>query len=212
MEVGGERIDGDIAPGQVRLEARPPEVGQVDLDWRRPGQDHARHAVRLAERNERAPEPIREAASHRTAPLREGEVDVVKRPREQEIPDRATDKPGRSTDRLGNGHERRSHRIVRSECHECHDAADVSDASNASDGRSARRGIVQDGVAGRRGTPSSRYRAALNSFTSVASNSTSTFGPLDGVSSKLSFPAKRLGSSALALSAAGRSVPECCTF
>ena len=82
VEVDGERIDGDIAPGQVRLETRPSEVGQVDLDWRRPGQDHARHAVRLAERNERASEPIREAASRRAAPLREGEVDVVKRPRE----------------------------------------------------------------------------------------------------------------------------------
>ena len=32
VEVDGERIDGDVAPGEVRLEARPPEVGQVDLE------------------------------------------------------------------------------------------------------------------------------------------------------------------------------------
>ena len=111
VEVDGERIDGDIAPGEVRLEAGPPEVGQVDLEWRGPGQDHARHAVRLAERHERAPEPIREAPSRRSAPVREREVDIVKRPREQEVPDRAADQPGRAADRLGDRREKRPQRI-----------------------------------------------------------------------------------------------------
>ena len=107
-------------PGEVRLEARPPEVGQVDLDWRRPRQDHARHAVRLAERNERASESIREAASRRTAPFREGEVDVVKRPREQEVPDGAADQPDGPADRLGDSREQRPHRIERPERYGCH--------------------------------------------------------------------------------------------
>ena len=211
VEVDGERIDGDVAPGQVRLEARPPEVGQVDLERRRPGQDHARHAVRLAERNERASETIREAASRRAAPVREGEVDVVNRPLEQEVADRAADQPDGSADRLRDGREQRPHRIERPE--RSRRTTRPMPACHAM--RGSRRGAAVQ----RRGSPRAagpatarRYRAALNSFTSGASNSTSTFGPLDAVSSKLSFPARRLGSSALVLSAAGRCVPECWTF
>ena len=117
VEVDGERIDGDIAPGEVRLEAGPPEVGQVDLEWRRPGQDHARHAVGLAEWHERAPEPIREAPGRRLAPVREREIDIVKRPPEQEVPDSSPDEPGGAADGLGDRGEKRPEGIRGRERH-----------------------------------------------------------------------------------------------
>ena len=168
---------------------------------RRPLEDHARHPVRLAERDERSAETIRQPASSRRAVSRQDEVDVVNRPLEQEVANRAAHQPDGAADDLRDRREQRAQRLQRSE----------------RDRQSCHRSRIRRTRQCRAAPPpapatASGYRAALNSFTSPASNSTSTLGPLDAVSSKLSFPARRFGSSAVALSAAGRCVPECWTF
>ena len=73
-----------------------PEVGEIEVERRRRGQDDPRHPVGLTERDERAPEAIRQSTGHRGAIARQDEVDVVKRPPEQEIADRAAHQPHRA--------------------------------------------------------------------------------------------------------------------
>ena len=81
-EVDGQRVDRDVATGEVGVEARRPQVRQIDVAWLRARHDDSRHAVRLAERDERAPEPIGQPAGQRDAAGRQREVDVVQRPPE----------------------------------------------------------------------------------------------------------------------------------
>ena len=100
-ELDGQGVDGDVASAEVGVEIRAPEVGEIEVERRRRGQDHPRHPVGLTERDERAPEAIRQSTGHRGAIARQDEVDVVKRPPEQEIADRAAHQPHRAAGELG---------------------------------------------------------------------------------------------------------------
>ena len=114
-EVHGERVDRDVAPGQVGVEARAPEFGEIEVERRRRLQDHPRHPVGLAERDERSPETIRQPASSRRAVSRQDEVDVVDRPLEQEVANRAAHQPDGAADDLDGRFEQRPQRLQRSE-------------------------------------------------------------------------------------------------
>jgi hypothetical protein len=65
----------------------------------------------LAEWNERAAEPIGQTPRHRAAANKKREVDVMKRPAEPEVPDRAANQPDGAADGLGDGHEQRAQRL-----------------------------------------------------------------------------------------------------
>ena len=60
----GQRIHRHVAPGQVRLERRPAEVGEVDDGPGRAGEDDPRDAVSGANGNEGAAQTVGQPAGH----------------------------------------------------------------------------------------------------------------------------------------------------
>ena len=103
----GQRIHRHVAPGQVRLERRPAEVGEVDDGPGRAGEDDPCDAVSGADGNEGAAQTVGQPAGHVPTSPRQHEVEVVDGPTEERVADDASREPDRAIRCLLHGGEER---------------------------------------------------------------------------------------------------------
>ena len=139
-EIDGERVDGDVARRQVGLEGRSTEIGQIHVEGRRARQDDTRHAVTLAERDERASETLGQPAGGGEAARCQRQVHVAQRALEEQVPHRSADQPDRTVQGLQDRTEQRPDGIGARKGHRGrvgwgrHDSDQASDDGGGGDG------------------------------------------------------------------------------